>query len=144
MTAQGSNHGRTPFHCTLWVSIHLSFNSQQMPPLSSLSGFSPYNIVEKDFTVSMLFRIKQTGCWVWNRSRRLQAKGNILSLEKRRKISNPIFYYICFLFACHLFHFTQSQYAWVHTNVHLKDSTLKYFILCHFLLIAVSSCYKAY
>jgi hypothetical protein len=35
---QQTNKGRTPFICTHWVSIHLSFNSQQVPPLSSLSG----------------------------------------------------------------------------------------------------------
>ncbi len=27
--AQRTNQGRTPFICTLWVSVHLSFNSQQ-------------------------------------------------------------------------------------------------------------------
>ncbi len=35
--AQRTNQRRTNFICTLWVSIHLSFNSQQGPPLSSLS-----------------------------------------------------------------------------------------------------------
>ncbi len=40
--AQQTNQGRTPFICcTLWVPIHLSFNSQQGPPLSSLSATSP-------------------------------------------------------------------------------------------------------
>ncbi len=32
-----TNQGRTTFICTLWVPIHLSFNSQQGPPLYSLS-----------------------------------------------------------------------------------------------------------
>jgi hypothetical protein len=32
-----SNHPRTLSICTLWVPIHLSFNSQQGPPLSSFS-----------------------------------------------------------------------------------------------------------
>jgi hypothetical protein len=32
-----TNHGRTPFSCTLWVPIYLSFNSQQgYPPMVSL------------------------------------------------------------------------------------------------------------
>jgi hypothetical protein len=35
--AQWINQGRTPFICTLWVPIHLSFNSQQGPPLSIVS-----------------------------------------------------------------------------------------------------------
>ncbi len=30
--AQRTNQGRIPFICTLWVPIHLSFNSQQGPP----------------------------------------------------------------------------------------------------------------
>ncbi len=38
--AQVTSQGRTPFLCTLWVPIHLSFNSQKGPPLSSLSGSS--------------------------------------------------------------------------------------------------------
>ncbi len=38
--AQRTNQGRIPFNCTLWVPIHLSFNSQQGPSLSSLSGHS--------------------------------------------------------------------------------------------------------
>ncbi len=36
--AQRNNQGRTPFISTLWVPICLSFNSQQGPPLFSLSG----------------------------------------------------------------------------------------------------------
>jgi hypothetical protein len=36
--AQRTNHGGTPFICTLWVPIHLS---RQGPPLSSLSGPNP-------------------------------------------------------------------------------------------------------
>ncbi len=36
--AQRTNLGRAPFLCTLWGPIHLSFNSQGGPPLSSLSG----------------------------------------------------------------------------------------------------------
>ncbi len=36
--AQPGNQGRTPSICTLWVPIHLSFNSQKEPPLSGLSG----------------------------------------------------------------------------------------------------------
>ncbi len=39
--AQRTNQGRTPFICTLWVPIHLSFNSHQGPPLFSLSGCAP-------------------------------------------------------------------------------------------------------
>jgi len=35
---QRANQGRIHFCCTLWVPIHLSFNSQQGPPVSSLSG----------------------------------------------------------------------------------------------------------
>ncbi len=35
-TSQRTNQGRTPSICTLWVPIHLSSNSQQGPPLSSL------------------------------------------------------------------------------------------------------------
>ncbi len=38
------HQGRTPFICTLWVPIHLSFNSQQGPPLSSLSGYLSQNV----------------------------------------------------------------------------------------------------
>ncbi len=40
--AQRTNQGRTPFICTFWVLIDLSFNSQQGPPplYSSLSGWS--------------------------------------------------------------------------------------------------------
>jgi hypothetical protein len=34
--AQRTHQRRTSFICTLWVSIHLSFNSKQGPPLSSL------------------------------------------------------------------------------------------------------------
>ncbi len=34
---QRTNQGRTPFICTLWALIHLSFNSQQGSSLSSLS-----------------------------------------------------------------------------------------------------------
>ncbi len=37
-TSKLTNPGRTPFICTLLVPIHLSFNSQQGPPLFSLSG----------------------------------------------------------------------------------------------------------
>ncbi len=36
--AQRTNQGKTPFICTPWVAIHLSFNSQQGPLLSSLSA----------------------------------------------------------------------------------------------------------
>ncbi len=40
-TSRGTNQGRTPFICTLWVLIFcLSLNSQQGPPLSCLSGFN--------------------------------------------------------------------------------------------------------
>jgi hypothetical protein len=35
---QRTNHRRTPFKCTLWVPICLSFNRRQGPPLSSISG----------------------------------------------------------------------------------------------------------
>jgi hypothetical protein len=35
--AQLTNQGRSPFMCTLWVDIHLSFNSQQGPSLSIVS-----------------------------------------------------------------------------------------------------------
>ncbi len=38
---QRVNQGWAPFICTPWVPIHFSFNSQQGPPLSSLSGFHP-------------------------------------------------------------------------------------------------------
>jgi hypothetical protein len=34
---QRTNQGRTPLICTLWVPIHLSFNSQQGPPFSYIS-----------------------------------------------------------------------------------------------------------
>ncbi len=37
---QRTNQGKTPIDCILWVPIHPSFNSQQGPPLSSLSGHS--------------------------------------------------------------------------------------------------------
>ncbi len=36
--AQRTNQERTPFICPLWVPIHRSFNSQQGPPISNLSG----------------------------------------------------------------------------------------------------------
>ncbi len=36
--APQTNQGKTPFMCTLWVPICLSFNCQQGPPISSLSG----------------------------------------------------------------------------------------------------------
>ncbi len=36
--AQRTNQERTPFICTLWVPVHLSLNSQQGPPISSLSA----------------------------------------------------------------------------------------------------------
>ncbi len=36
--AQWTNEGRTPFICTLWFPIHLSFNSQHGPPLSGPSA----------------------------------------------------------------------------------------------------------
>jgi hypothetical protein len=36
--AQKTNQGRTPFICTLWIPVHLSFNSEQEPPLSCLSA----------------------------------------------------------------------------------------------------------
>ncbi len=36
--AQRTNQGRTPFIGTLWVPIYFSFNSQQGPSLSKLSG----------------------------------------------------------------------------------------------------------
>ncbi len=36
--AQWTNKGKTPFICTLWVLIQLSFHSQQGQPLSSLFG----------------------------------------------------------------------------------------------------------
>jgi hypothetical protein len=39
--AQRTNQRRTLFLCTLGVPICPSFNSQQGPPLSSLSGTSP-------------------------------------------------------------------------------------------------------
>jgi len=40
--------GKTPFICTLWVPIWLSFNSQQGPTISSLSGMSIiFNTVTK-------------------------------------------------------------------------------------------------
>ncbi len=39
--AQRTNQGRTPFICTSWVPISLSFNSQQGPALSSLSVSNP-------------------------------------------------------------------------------------------------------
>ncbi len=40
LKAQQTNQEKTPLICPLWVPIHLSFNSQQGPPLSSLSGWS--------------------------------------------------------------------------------------------------------
>ncbi len=39
--AQRAKQGRTPFICTTWVPISLSFNSQQGPALSSLSVSNP-------------------------------------------------------------------------------------------------------
>jgi hypothetical protein len=36
---QRTNQGRAPIICPLGVPIHLSFNSQQGPPLYSLSGY---------------------------------------------------------------------------------------------------------
>jgi hypothetical protein len=41
--AQRTNQGRTPLICTPWVPIHLSFNSQQGPPLVSLVLFHKKN-----------------------------------------------------------------------------------------------------
>ncbi len=34
--------GRTLFICTPWVPIHLKFNSQQGPPLSTISGWTKF------------------------------------------------------------------------------------------------------
>jgi hypothetical protein len=44
-----TKEGRTPFICTLWVSIYLNFNSQQGPLLSCLSGCA--------YTVHVFMRI---------------------------------------------------------------------------------------
>ncbi len=41
LQALQNKQGRTSFFCTLWVAIHLNFNSQQGPPFSSLSGYNP-------------------------------------------------------------------------------------------------------
>ncbi len=49
--AQRTNQGRTPFICTPWVPICLSFNSRQGPPLSGLSG--------KDLGISSIYSSSQ-------------------------------------------------------------------------------------
>jgi hypothetical protein len=53
--AQRTNQGRTPFISTLWVQIHLSFNSQQGPHLSDLSDrhyelWSIHQLLHEEYT----------------------------------------------------------------------------------------------
>jgi hypothetical protein len=43
--AQRTNQRRIPFICTLWVPIHLSFNSQQGPPFSILFGYDFFLLI---------------------------------------------------------------------------------------------------
>ncbi len=61
---QRTNQGRTPFICTLWVPIHLSFNSQQGPLFSSLSGCCPPPLLLNFPTDSSSNLSKTTLHWV--------------------------------------------------------------------------------
>ncbi len=47
-----TNQGRAPFICALWVHIHLSFNSQQGPSLSGLSGSSIQGYILYKFIIT--------------------------------------------------------------------------------------------
>ncbi len=73
--AQLANQGRTPFFCTLWVPIHLSFNSQQWPPLSSLSVFDNINTVIGHVHIYDKLKISVLTIWglMWMRSSRVVA-----------------------------------------------------------------------
>ncbi len=57
--AQRTNQERTPFIYTLWVPIHLSFNRQQKPPLSSLSDHNLYKHERRQNLILV-------GIWSWS------------------------------------------------------------------------------
>ncbi len=70
--SQRTNQGSASFICTPWVPIHLSFNSQQGPPLPSLSGCESM-LRRADMTWAQMPKARID--WTWPASYGVKAQG---------------------------------------------------------------------